>query len=1123
VQNYYNMLTEKELESVLILAENLQSGPKASENNAFADRLEPILESPDSKHFLIRLMDVAFRSKNNRRVSDYVLNLFKTEDTHKGLFSAFESFLVALYRSIGHYFPAISIPLMLKQIKEVTGPILFFVGDRKFAKQAESRSHEGIKLNVNLIGEALIGEKEAAQRIKEYCELLRQPNVDYISIKISTIYSQITTLAHEHSVQILVEKLSVIFDELLAIHKETGVWKFVNLDMEEYRDLQMTLDIFKQTLSKEKYKTLKAGIVLQAYLPDSYTEIVKLQAWAKNRTDNGGSPVKVRLVKGANMEMEKTEASMEDWEVASYTDKIDTDANFKKILLFLLHQEKLEALNLGIASHNIFDLAFALHIVKQENLNRWVDFEMLEGMANDTVKALLQEEAKILLYTPIVEKENYNSAIAYLVRRLDEGTQDGNFLKEGFGLHVGSPKWNELKNQFLHSINAIPSVKEGPLRIQNRLTETFKEQISFRCVPNTDWTLEHNRKWMNQEIQAWEAKQLTSIPVISFLEETKHRKHVQIAGWNGLPKWNYELADDKDYLDFLNANDDWYLKPSSERAMLLRKAAVELEKKRGELTSVAVSELGKTIAELDVEISEAIDFANYYAASILELEPEVSFDAKQGVNLILSPWNFPIAIPIGGVLASLAAGKRVILKPSTNAAATAYLTSCCLWEAGISKSAFAFLPTEEKILDQFLSTGNTFDAVILTGGTDTAQFLLERNLFLNLHAETGGKNSTIITALSDREQAVKNVVQSAFGNAGQKCSATSLLILEEEVFNDVSFKNLLKDAASSKSHGDPWKYETQIGPMALPVSAKIKAVLKNTKEEDWLLKPVLKGEFFLSPGIKWGVTKDDFEYNNELFGPILSVMKASNLRHAIELANGVDYGLTSGIESLDKNEVALWKSEIMAGNLYANRATTGAIVQRQPFGGMKASNFGFGMKAGGLNYVLQFMHPSKSEVSFNDAKKSFIKWNEELFEKEIDYAKIRGQHNLNRYLKPKKVIVLVDSKTPQIEIDLVKLAMTTLDLDHEFISLSNETVNAIETRKLGNWDEIISDINHQTVIRSIMRGTSTETLASICHKKAIHIYEGQANPNGRVELLKYLTEQNFSFNFHRYGNLLGEV
>ncbi|MGK0139623.1 MAG: RHH-type proline utilization regulon transcriptional repressor/proline dehydrogenase, partial [Algoriphagus sp.] len=797
--------------------------------------------------------------------------------------------------------------------------------------------------------------------------------------------------------------------------------------------------------------------------------------------------------------------------------------NFKKILLFLLHQEKLEALNLGIASHNIFDLAFALHIVKQENLNRWVDFEMLEGMANDTVKALLQEEAKILLYTPIVEKENYNSAIAYLVRRLDEGTQDGNFLKEGFGLHVGSPKWNELKNQFLHSINAIPSVKEGPLRIQNRLTETFKEQISFRCVPNTDWTLEHNRKWMNQEIQAWEAKQLTSIPVISFLEETKHRKHVQIAGWNGLPKWNYELADDKDYLDFLNANDDWYLKPSSERAMLLRKAAVELEKKRGELTSVAVSELGKTIAELDVEISEAIDFANYYAASILELEPEVSFDAKQGVNLILSPWNFPIAIPIGGVLASLAAGKRVILKPSTNAAATAYLTSCCLWEAGISKSAFAFLPTEEKILDQFLSTGNTFDAVILTGGTDTAQFLLERNLFLNLHAETGGKNSTIITALSDREQAVKNVIQSAFGNAGQKCSATSLLILEEEVFNDVSFKNLLKDAASSKSHGDPWKYETQIGPMALPVSAKIKAVLKNTKEEDWLLKPVLKGEFFLSPGIKWGVTKDDFEYNNELFGPILSVMKASNLRHAIELANGVDYGLTSGIESLDKNEVALWKSEIMAGNLYANRATTGAIVQRQPFGGMKASNFGFGMKAGGLNYVLQFMHPSKSEVSFNDAKKSFIKWNEELFEKEIDYAKIRGQHNLNRYLKPKKVIVLVDSKTPQIEIDLVKLAMTTLDLDHEFISLSNETVNAIETRKLGNWDEIISDINHQTVIRSIMRGTSTETLASICHKKAIHIYEGQANPNGRVELLKYLTEQNFSFNFHRYGNLLGEV
>ena len=1114
-----NMLTDNQIKAALRLAEELH---QPAVKNDFTARMEPILKSPDSKFFLIRLMDVAFRSKNASRISNYVLKLFRREDTGNGLFNGFETFLIKVYESIGRFFPGISIPLMLKQVKSVTSPILFFVGDRRFNKHAASRKEQGVRLNVNLIGEALIGEQEAAERIKSYKSLLRQPDVNYISIKISTIYSQISSLAYEHTVETLVEKLSQIYDELIAIEKETGERKFVNLDMEEYRDLHLTIATFTQTLSLEKYKNLYVGIVLQAYLPDSYNELVGLTKWAENRVKKGGSPIKIRLVKGANMEMEKTESSLEDWPVAPYSTKAETDANYKKMMLHLLQKEHLKFVHAGIASHNIFDLALGLSIVQEHKLGSEVDFEMLEGMANETVDQLLAQKANVLLYTPIVKPENYNSAIAYLVRRLDEGTQAGNFLREGFDLQVNSQKWEELKQQFLEAVALIPKVSSSPNRNQNRATEKVKAQEFFSNVSNTDWNLQANREWLATVKKKWE-KPEQCLPQIKVLGNItpKKRKEIEISGWNGSNAWLYELAGVEDYQEFIEQPSDWHLKSTAERAGLLRAAAVKMEENRGDLIAVAVTELGKTVAEVDVEVSEAIDFANYYAQCILEYEEEFVAEPKSGINLVLSPWNFPVAIPIGGVLASLAAGKRVILKPSTNAAATAFLTSKCLYEAGIPDSAFAFLPAEEISLDPFLAEGEVFDAVILTGGTETARFLLERNPSLRLYAETGGKNSTIVTALSDRDQAIKNVIWSAFGNAGQKCSATSLLILEEEVFNDEHFKSLQKDAAESKYHGNPWNLETVIGPLAVPVSEKLRKVIEETPEHRWLLKPNLEGEFMLSPGILWGLEKTDFAYENELFGPILGVMKAKNLEEAVELANGVEYGLTSGLESLDPDEVAYWKQHMMAGNLYVNRSTTGAIVQRQPFGGIKASSFGFGMKAGGKNYVLQFMQPESGEKDLKKAANSYKKWAEELFNLEIDYANLRGQDNFNRYLKPDLVYILVDELVNENHIYMTEEACKALKLNYKVITQLDHAVDLAHCQRVEEWSHLLAELDNSVKVRALNRDRLPLEFVKGCHKKGIHLYGGEVSENGRLELLNYLNEQNFSYNYHRYGNLMG--
>lgn len=1119
------MKDKKLVENALHLAGKLHVSEQANSKNEFAARLEPILKEPSSKNFLIRLMDVAFRSEQYSKVSDYVLRLFDKHQNYRILFTSFEKILVDTYRSIGRFFPGISIPLMLAQIKKVTSPILFFVDDPKFKKHARKRADEGVKLNVNLIGEALIGENEASDRIDQYRQLLRQKDINYISIKISTIYSQTSALAFEHTVQILSEKLSLIYDELLAIHEETGEWKFVNLDMEEYRDLHLTIYTFIRTLGQEKYKNLRAGLVLQAYLPDSYEQLDKVMTFAMERYRNGGAPIKIRIVKGANMEMEKTESSLEDWPLAPFSEKVQTDANFKKILLKVLNKETLNAVQIGVASHNIFDLAFALQMVKNDGLSKFVDFEMLEGMANQTVNRLMEQGAQVLLYTPIVKPKNYNSAIAYLVRRLDEGTQDGNFLKEGFDLQLNSDKWEELKGQFLDSVRLIDLIDNRQNRNQDRANQVPQKQEKFKNVANTDWNLKANREWLAEVKKRWaKPEEIVGqlIPVIGG-KPGQTREEISLEGWNGTQPWKYQLAEENDYDYFLSLEPDWNKKPVAERANLLKQAAVEIEKNRGDLMAIAVKELGKTFDEVDVEVSEAIDFANFYAETAVTWEQMAEREIGNGVQLILSPWNFPLAIPIGGVLASLAAGKRAILKPSANATATAYMISKCLWAAGISEKDFAFLPTNEANLDKFLSSGNTFDAVILTGGTETAKFLLKRNPELKLFAETGGKNSTIVTGLADREQAIKNVVQSAFGNAGQKCSATSLLILEEEVFEDAHFKALLKDATLSRYFGNPWNNETHIGPLGMPVSDKLKHSIENTPDDQWLIKPKLSGQFFLSPGIKWGVTTKDFEYQNELFGPILSVMKAKNLQEAVEIANGVEYGLTSGLESLDPKEVDYWRENIKAGNLYVNRSTTGAIVLRQPFGGIKASSFGFGMKAGGLNYVGQFMKFREPEMSLKDIQQDYEKWVKEYFSKEIDPVNLRGQHNISRYLKPEKIILLIDELTPEKEIQMVTVAAKALNIPLECYTQKRSPSAFADAIEVSEWTDLKGQLSHDVCIRVLANGPSKGAFAEYCIENAYDIFDRKPSVYGRFELLNYLSEQSFSYNYHRYGNLLGET
>lgn len=1118
-----------EMDKIQELAKQLIQPVAEKGNVEFQEKMAVLLERPRAKTFLIQMLDVAFRSKTHSLTASYVHWLFQSNSSYRYLFSHSETALLRLFQVFGRHVPAVSVPVMLGQIQDMTQSVVFFEGEPHFKKHAAKRAQEGSTLNINLIGEALIGESSAQDRMEHYKNLLRQDEIEYVSIKMSTIFSQIRPLAFDSNIKELVQRLSSMYRELQAIQKDTGRDKFLNIDMEEYRDLWLNIEVFTQTLDQEEFKNLRAGIVLQAYLPDSYKALQHLKKWAKKRVENGGTPIKIRLVKGANLEMELTEASHRGWPNVTYNSKKETDANYKRILNEVLEPECSRYIHLGVASHNIFDISYALLRVKEYDLFKEVQFEILEGMAPELSYHLRSMGAKLVIYTPLVVRSDYNAAIAYLVRRLDEGTQKGNFLKEGFKLQHPSTEWDLIWDQFTHSIDLMEEVSQEPQRDQDRNTPYPDTYFVNRLIPHfdneadTDWTLPANRSWMTQHMNQWQAGQWPFpqiIPITQLPNSPTTQKLKALEYHQGTTPWQYELAEKEHIEDFINCSSAWSITAFHERFEILRIAAQNMRERRSDLIGAALLELGKQVDESDVEVSEAIDFANYYAESILHIEDlKVQYET-QGINLILSPWNFPIAIPIGGVLASLAAGKRVILKPSLNASATAYVACQCLWDAGVPHNALGFLPADESAYQSFLEDQTPFDAVILTGSNNTAQALLKMNPNLPLYAETGGKNSTYIEALSDHEQAISDFIQSAYSNAGQKCSASSLLILQEELYHDKGFKHKLKDAIESLKVGNPWEFDTRVGYLSDPVNDRILKLLKDTPDEDWFIKPELEGNYLLSPGLLWKVKQGDYFYETEFFGPIAGVMKAKNVQEAVKLANGVSYGLTSGITSLNPPSVDYWKENIQAGNLYVNRSTTGAIVQRQPFGGMKESCFGFGMKAGGPNYVLQFLNlmpyleEDGQESTIDQVKVAYAEAYSKYYETPEDLSLLRGQHNIFRYLKTSKVLLMTDQQTDPLHTLMVQAACQILKIPVKVVSCPS-------AQELPDFLVEYSEyFSHNARIRSLA-ASIPQDLKIYCQQRAYHVYERPPHASGRVELLNYLEEQSLSINYHRYGNTLG--
>jgi RHH-type proline utilization regulon transcriptional repressor/proline dehydrogenase/delta 1-pyrroline-5-carboxylate dehydrogenase len=1088
------------VEAAVALAEELlerSQGDTTRSERRRARRLGRLLADPGGRELLFALTDEVVRIARPAR-SVARLRALVAAGLPASLGPVDRAGL-KLAAATGRWWPGGVARVVDARIRRETAGVILAAEDPALARHLARRRREGLRVNVNRLGEAILGDGEADRRRDAVAELLQRDDVEYVSVKISALCANLDVLAFEHSVEHVAAQLRPLY----RLARDASPPKFVNLDMEEYRDLRLTVAAFRRVLDEPEFVGFTAGIVLQAYLPDSHGVLDELATWAADRVASGGAPIKVRLVKGANLAMERVEAELAGWPLATYSTKAEADASLKRLLAAALDSPARRdgGMRIGVGSHNLFDVGWALVERDAIGARGELELEMIEGMAPAQSRAARAAAGGLLLYAPVVARADFEASIAYLARRLDENSGPENFLRALFTLQPGSPELAGQAERFRRSVAEMGTVATTPRRTQDRANEApaFAADAPFANVADTDFTVPSNRAW-----------------ITAHLAEDR-------------PDARPSLVTTTDGIDAAVARarrgaTAWAATTTGERRAVLSRAVEVMARQRGRTMAVMAHETAKTVREADPEVSEAIDAVRYGGAATRTLEGLVADGLRwepHGVVLVAGPWNFPYAIPAIGVSTALAAGNAVMLKPAPESVATAVELVRHLHEGGVPADVLQLVTCPDDDVGRHLVTHDDVDAVILTGSYDTAAMFLDWKPSLVLRAETSGKNALVITEAADLDLAIRDLVRSAFGHAGQKCSAASLAIVEAAVYDDARFHERLADAVRSLRVGPATDVASMVAPLIRPPADPLaRALTALDPGERWLVEPRRLSDDgrCWSPGVKRDVAPGSWFHRTECFGPVLGLLRADDLDHALELQNGTDYGLTGGLHSLDPAEIDHWLGRVEVGNAYVNRPITGAIVARQPFGGWKRSSVGGGAKAGGPGYILGFGRAhAAGPVAVDPAQASYRLWWSERYGEAIDVTGLRSEGNELRYRPLSGVVVRLARPVTDGEVQLLRAASElcgTSVLWSVAHGLDAPAGAAVE-------DEVTLGARLAATGAERLRlvGPATDDLRRASHRAGLAVDETPLSGHGLVELTRWLKEQAISRTLHRHGRV----
>ncbi|HVK16589.1 MAG TPA: L-glutamate gamma-semialdehyde dehydrogenase [Fimbriiglobus sp.] len=862
-----------------------------------------------------------------------------------------------------------------------------------------------LTFTIDLLGEATITETEADHVQKQYLDLINGltrevnawpevPEIDRddrgpiprvnVSVKLSALYSQFDPIDPDGTKDAVCARLRPI----LSAAKTSGA--FVNFDMEQYSFKDTTLKIFREVLTEPEFRDWPdVGIAIQAYLRDTEADLHRLLDWAR---DERRTPVWVRLVKGAYWDYETVLAAQHGWPVPVWTEKWQSDASYEKLSTFLL--ENHVWLVPAFGSHNVRSIAHAMAVAEQLGVPpRRYEFQMLYGMADPIKDAIKSLGHRVRVYTPYGE---LLPGMAYLVRRLLENTSNDSFLRQGFAegvseeLLLRNPEGVGEQRRKVHTMSVTTN---NDSKAHGR--PSVSKPRPFRNEPLADFAREESRRAMADALDAIRPALGKTYPVVienkpqqtaTHLDSLNPSHSSQVVGHVG--KATPELANQA-VVSCLRAFDGWRDTPIEERAAFLRRVADGFRRRRWELSAWIVTETGKQWRESDADVAEAIDFCEYYATEAEKLwnpqhrdvpgEENAYFYEPRGVAVVIAPWNFPLAILTGMTAAALVTGNTVVMKPAEQSAVIGAKLMEVLMEAGLPKGVLNFLPGVGEEIGPTLTQHPDVALIAFTGSLKVALHINEQaaktpggqNFVKKVIAEMGGKNAVIVDSDADLDEAVRGVVDSAFGYQGQKCSAGSRTIVLEPIYDQ--FLNRLVEATKSlavKPAEDPG---CAVGPVIDAESRdRILKTIETGKAEARLayqtdVGPLASEGYYVGPTVFAEVPENATIAQEEIFGPVLSVIRARDLDDALRIANGTRYALTGGAYSRSPDNLDKVKRRFRVGNLYLNRKCTGALVDRQPFGGFKLS--GIGSKAGGPDYLLQFVLPRT--VTENTMRRGF--------------------------------------------------------------------------------------------------------------------------------------------------------
>ena len=850
---------------------------------------------------------------------------------------------------------------------------------------------EPAAFTLDVVGEATVSDKEALAMQRRYLDLLQTltsmtkgwasvPQIDQsvegnlprvnLSVKISSLYPRFDPLDPDTE-KVVRERLRPLFREAARLQAALTV------DMERSAFKDLTLAIFRDLLEESEFRSgPTAAVAIQAYLRDAQKDLTALIQWARERKRRIG----VRLVKGAYWDSEIAWAKQKGWPIPVFLDKAETDANYERLTRLLL--ENHDIVDAAFGSHNIRSLAHAIVLAKELGIpNHGYEIQMLYGMGEPVRKAVIQNGQRVRVYLPV---GRLLPGMAYLIRRLMENTSNTSFLRQTYA---------EEKEIDKLILPPLPKKAPIPKSAGGRKIRDADHPGPFRNEPLLDFsrqenrsrfarTLKETRQRFGRDYLLWVGGEETEtkewLESINPAAPTETIGRVAVAGREEAER---ALASAADFFP------EWKNTSVKERAAVLFRAAELMRRRRMELAGWELFEVGKGWREADADVAEAIDYLEYYGREMMRLsaprvtqplpgESNVYLYEPRGIAAVIAPWNFPLAILTGMTAAALVAGNCAIVKPAEQSPVTGALLVEILREAGLPDAACQLLQGGGE-LGAYLVRHPAVHLIAFTGSREVGLEILraaydhppEQEHVKRVVCEMGGKNAIIVDEDADLDEAVVHILESAFGYQGQKCSAASRIILTEEIHDHLLER--LVEAVRSLKIGPPDDPRNFIGPVidAAAYSRIIGYIDLGKREGKCVLdREAPSGGYFIGPAIFSGIEPSHRLANEEIFGPVLSVIKAKGFDAALAIANRSSYALTGGIFSRSPAHIEKARKEFRVGNLYINRGITGAVVERQPFGGLKLS--GIGSKAGGPDYLLQFLEPRT--ISENTLRHGFV-------------------------------------------------------------------------------------------------------------------------------------------------------